>query len=217
MTLLSIRTALTLCLAASLAACGGGGSKATFVVGGTVLGLAYPGLKLTSGDQNVTVDPVLVAGVAQNVPYAFPKTIEYGTTYTVAVAQSPAKQSCSVVAFGTDGANRDSAGHTATINVAVTCTTYSYAIGGKINGLTGAGLVLTNGSDPVTVAPAAAATTFTFTNPVLVDVAYGVSVLAQPAGQTCTVANGTGIMPNNLLDASSANPITVNCVNNTPT
>jgi hypothetical protein len=214
MTLLSIRTALVMCLAASLAACGGGGDKATFVVGGSAYGLAYTGLKLKTGDQTLAVEPVLVSGVAQTVPYAFPGTIEYGTAYTVSVEASPAKQSCSVVAFGTDLANRDSAGHTATINVAITCSTYTYAIGGAINGLTGAGLVLTNGSNPVTVAPAAGATTFTFTNPVQVDVAYGVSVLTQPAGQTCTVTNGTGIMPNNLLDATTANPITVNCVNN---
>jgi hypothetical protein len=213
MTLLSIRTALVLCVAASLAACGGG-DKATFVVGGSAFGLAYSGLQLKTGTQTLAVEPVFVAGVAQTVPYAFPNTIDYGTEYTVSVVQSPAKQTCSVVAFGTDLANRDSAGHTAKINVSITCATNSYALGGAISGLTGTGLVLTNGSDPVTLSPVAAATSFTFTNPVLVDVAYGVSVLTQPAGQTCRVTNGTGIMPNNALTATTANPITVTCVNN---
>ena len=212
MTLFSIRTALVLCLATSLAACGGGDDKATFVVGGSAYGLAYTGLKLASGDQTIAVEPKLVSGVPQAVPHAFPKTIEYGTTYTVTVAESPAKQSCAVDLFGTDLKNIDSAGHTATINVGVTCKTYTYPIGGAIKGLTSAGLVLTNGSDPVTVAPAAGATTFAFTNNVQVDIAYGVSILAQPADDTCTVVNGTGIMPNNALSDTSANAITVTCV-----
>ena len=47
-----------------------------------------------------------------------------------------------------------------------------------------------------------------------VDTGYGISVLTQPAGQTCTVTNGTGIMPNFTRDAAIANPTTVTCVNN---
>jgi hypothetical protein len=216
MTLFSIRTALALCLATSLAACGGGSDKATFVVGGFAYSLAYPGLELKSGDQTITVAPT-TPGVAQTVKYSFPNTIEYGTTYSVIVSKSPDKQSCATVPFGTDLAripSVDSAGHTAVINVSISCSINSFAVGGAINNLTGTGLVLTNGSDPVTVAPAAGATTFTFTTAVFVDVAYGVSVLKQPAGQTCTVVNGTGIMPNYALTNATANPITVNCVNN---
>jgi hypothetical protein len=212
MTLFSIRKALALFLVASLAACGGGSDKATFVVGGSVYSLAYTGLTLKTGDQVLEVKPVLLAGTPQAVKYAFPNTIDYGTAYTVSVATSPAQQSCVVYPFGTNNENRDSAGHTATIDVTVNCTTYSYALGGTVNGLTGTGLVLINGSvDTLTVA--AAAPTFTFAKPVLVDASYGVSILTQPAGQTCTVVNGTGIMPNAAMTSASANPVTVNCVN----
>jgi hypothetical protein len=210
MTLFSIRTALALCLAASLAACGGGSDKATFVVGGNVTGLAYTGLKLKTGDQVLAVAPVFVGTTPQTVPYAFPKTIDYGTAYTLTVEASPDKQTCGVYPFGTDNKNVDSAGHTATISVLVECATKPYSLGGSISGLTGA-LVLINGSVD-TVSVAAGATSFTFPTPVLVDAAYGVSVLSAPADQTCTVSNGTGIMPNANMIATSANAVTVSCV-----
>jgi len=217
MTLFSIRTAVALCLATSLAACGGGSDKATFVVGGTIVGLAYSGLTLKTGDQVLAVAPVFTGTTPQNIPYAFPKTIDYGTAYTVAVEKSPDKQDCTVIRFGTDGGNRDSAGHTATINVQVECVTKSYSLGGSVSGLTGAGLVLINGSvNSVSVLPAA--TSFTFpvlqSNPTYVDQAYVVSVLTQPTGQTCTVKNGAGVMPNAAMTATSANAIAVTCVNN---
>jgi len=212
MTLFSIRTAVALCLAASLAACGGGSDKATFVVGGSVNGLAYTGLKLKTGDQVLPVEPVLVAGTPQVVRYAFPKTIDYGTAYTLTVDASPDKQACDVYpGFGTNNENRDSAGHTATIDISIRCQTKPYSLGGAVKGLTGTGLVLINGSVD-TLSVAAAATTFAFTNSVLVDASYGVSILTQPAGQTCTVTNGTGIMPNANMTSASANAITVSCV-----
>ena len=65
-------------------------------------------------------------------------------------------------------------------------------LGGTVSGLTGSGLALANGSDVVSVA--ANATTFSFTNRVTLDAAYGVTILTQPAGQTCTVTNGSGKM-----------------------
>ena len=210
MTLFSIRTAMALCLAASLAACGGGSDKATFVVGGNVTGLAYTGLKLKTGDQLLAVAPVFVGTTPQAVTYAFPKTIDYGTAYTLTVDTSPDKQTCDVYPFGTNNENRDSAGHTATISILVQCSTKPYSLGGGVQGLTGTGLVLINGSVD-SLAVAAGATTFAFANPVLVDAAYGVSVLTQPAGQTCRVTNGTGIMPNAAMVATSTNAVTVTC------
>ena len=213
MTLFSIRTALVLCLAATLASCGGGG-KATFVVGGYVDSLAYPGLVLQTGSQKLTVAPNVTAGVPARVTYAFPSTIEYGTVYNVTVFQSPAEQNCTAYFSSSDNSGVDSAGHTATINVPVLCETKQYTLGGAVTGLTGAGLQLINGSvdGPITIA--AGATTFVFAGTVPVGTGYGISVLVQPAGQTCTVTNGTGTMVNALRDATTANPTTVTCVNN---
>lgn len=67
----------------------------------------------------------------------------------------------------------------------------THAIGGSVAGLSATGLVLqNNGSDDLAVA--AGADTFHFATPVASGGAYSVTVLAQPAGQTCTVGNGAG-------------------------
>lgn len=52
---------------------------------------------------------------------------------------------------------------------------------------------------------------------------YGVSILAQPTGQTCTLTggngsdnNGTGVMDEAATKAGGVNNLVINCVN-TPT
>ncbi len=77
-------------------------------------------------------------------------------------------------------------------NVAVTCTTATYTIGGTASGLAGTGLVLQdNGGNNLAVA---ANGSFTFSTPIATGVAYAVTVLTQPTGpaQTCAVASGSG-------------------------
>ena len=73
-------------------------------------------------------------------------------------------------------------------NVVVTCGS---TIGGTLSGLSGSGLVLQdNGGDNLTVA--AGAGTFSFATPVASGGAYAVTILTQPADQTCAVTNGKG-------------------------
>jgi 6-phosphogluconolactonase (cycloisomerase 2 family) len=64
----------------------------------------------------------------------------------------------------------------------------SYTLGGTVTSLTGSGLLLQSNGETLNVAPNA--TTFTFTN--ALSGSYDVKILAQPTGQTCTVANGSG-------------------------
>lgn len=240
MTLFSTRTACALLLAASLAACGGGGSdKATFPVAGTVTGLVYSGLKLETGSQTVDVAPnaANTATTINLVNYTFPQVLGYGDVYLIKIAANPAHQTCSFPSYRQQA---DSAGHTATINVALTCAINGYSLNGYVYGLKGDGLQLINGSDYGTItltkaivdanaateaaakAAAAAATppttsytltpSFSFADPnklVAYNQTYGVTVLTQPPGQTCTVTNGNGVMQ----DAAVVN-ITVNCVDN---
>jgi hypothetical protein len=72
-----------------------------------------------------------------------------------------------------------------------------FTIGGTISGLSGAGLVLQNNSgDDLSVA--ANATAFTFAATLANGTPYGVSVRTQPAGQTCTVQNGSGTAAANV-------------------
>jgi 6-phosphogluconolactonase (cycloisomerase 2 family) len=65
----------------------------------------------------------------------------------------------------------------------------TFAIGGTVTGLTGAGLVLANGTETVNVA--AGATQFTLPAHASGS-AYAVVVQTQPAGQTCAVSAGSG-------------------------
>ena len=175
----NLHTIAALLVALGLSACGG---KASFDVSGNINRLDYTGLVLANGAD--TVAPAVGA-----TSFTFPNRVDYGTSYNVTIKTQPQHMTCAVAnATG-------SAGHTASIVVAVSCTINAYTISGTVQGLTGAGLELANGSDPVTALPAAGATTFAFTNKVEFGKPYGVGVLTQPSGQTCSVsANGTGAM-----------------------
>jgi hypothetical protein len=66
----------------------------------------------------------------------------------------------------------------------------SYTLGGTVSGLDSSGLVLVN--DGQTLAVSAGAPSFSFGSMLVHGSSYAVAVAAQPAGQICTVANGSG-------------------------
>jgi hypothetical protein len=174
------RAVAALLLTLGLAACGG---KEGFDVTGTISGLSNPGLVLqNNGD---TVAPAKGA-----TSFTFPKQVEYGTDYAITVKTPPDHMTCSVTS-GTGNA-----GHFTSIVASVSCLQNSYTIGGSIVNLKGAGLVLINGSTGGSVAPAAAATTFTFPATVNDGTAYGVTVKTQPTGQLCVPSREAGVMGN---------------------
>lgn len=83
--------------------------------------------------------------------------------------------------------------------------TVFYTVSGTVSGLTGSGLVLqNNGGDNLAIA---ADGVFTFATSVGAGSPYNVTVLSQPNGQTCSVANASGI----VNGAAVAN-VQVNCV-----
>ena len=88
----------------------------------------------------------------------------------------------------------------------------TYSIGGSVTGLSGAGLVLQdNGGDNLAVS---ASGSFTFATKVNSGASYNVTVLTQPAGQTCTVASGSGTASGNVTNvavscASSGSSVTI--------
>lgn len=202
----SMRSLLALGLALTLTACGGG--KATYTIPGTVSNLQYGPLVLTTNGMDATVNPssTLVPPVydltkVPAVTFEFPKQLEYGDQYVVTVKQQPPHQTCAIP----QGYEQDTAGHRATINIPVNCILQSHAVGGTVSGLTAGGLVLVNGGG--TLSLASGATTFTFANTVTYGQTYGVTVLSNPTGLFCSVANGAGTMQ----DADVAN-IAVTCV-----
>jgi N-acetylneuraminic acid mutarotase len=151
-------------------------------IGGTITGLTASGLQL----QNNGADTISVAPNATS--FTFATAIASGAGYKVTVKTQPSGQSC-VVSNGTGTAVSSNV-----TNAAVACTTNTvstYSVGGTINGLTAAGLVIEdNGADDLSLA--AGATTFTFATPLGRSAIYQVTVKTQPTGQTCSVANGSG-------------------------
>jgi hypothetical protein len=174
--------------------------------------LQYEGLVLQNNQANdLVVNPLGLdeSKNVKNVPYSFPGEVDYGDPYSVTVKNNPQHQKCELA-----GGNADTAGRLTAINAMISCSLVSNAIGGTITGLAADNLVLTNGSSGGTFAAAKDANgaypgKFTFTALVTYGQTYGVTVLNQPTGQTCTVTNGVGTMGDNAVDT-----IAVNCVNN---
>jgi hypothetical protein len=197
-----IRPALLIAVLAGLAACGG---KAMFTVGGTIQAPEYPGLVLSSGGNDLAI-------AAHQTTFAFPQQIEYGAAYTVSIKSQPAHSSCAlgqgVINNTITTAATDTAGRLATINVGVFCNLLTHHLGGTITGLGSAeGLVLANGSLGGTVTVLKDSVIFTFANSVAYGQSYGVTILKQPTGKTCTVTDGVGQMAD--VDIAS---VKVNCV-----
>jgi hypothetical protein len=81
-----------------------------------------------------------------------------------------------------------------TVSPSISCTIRPHDLPITVNGLTGSGLVLVNGSDRKTVTATGAAQLNVIMAQVPEDGPYGVSVLTQPDNQTCTIAGGSGTM-----------------------
>jgi hypothetical protein len=170
-----------------------------FTVGGTVTGLAGTGLILQN---NGGADLIVNA----NGTFAFPTTVDSGKPYAVTVKTQPGtpSQTC-VVTNGTG-----TVASTKITDVAVTCTTNKYTVGGTVAGLTGSGLTLkVNGAD--TLAVPAPGGTFTFATPIASGAAYAVTIGTQPTNpsQMCVVMGGTG-----SVGAANVTSVAVNCTTN---
>lgn len=192
-------SALTLALAAGLSACGGGSS--TYTIGGTVVGLEYPGLVLSNKGEDLAVAPGgfetlpgSTTPTPKNVRYAFTKQADYGDTYDVTVKTQPLHQLC---ALGRGTA--DTAGRLSIIDAVIVCALVVNEVRGTVTGLTSGELRLTNGSTGGVMVVPANADKFSFPE-VTYGQTYGITVLRQPEGLTCTVSNGTGEMGDNPVD-----------------
>ncbi|MDB4980480.1 MAG: hypothetical protein JWM82_1232 [Myxococcales bacterium] len=174
----------------------------SYTVGGTTSGLVGTGLVLqndTAGDLSVTTNGV----------FAFAAPAHGGDAFAVTVKTQPSSpaQTCVV----SQGAGTVAAGNVTTVSV--DCTTNTYAVGGMVTGLTGAGLVLQNSlGDNLSVTAAGA---FTFAKKVASGAAYAVTVLTQPSSpsQTCVVTAGSGTISTaavtNVAVACAVNKLTI--------
>ena len=153
----------------------------TYSIGGSVTGLTGAGLVLQDNAGN---DLAVAAG---STTFTFSTPVASGATYQVTVKTQPTAPSQTCAATAATG----TVVSTNVTNVAVTCTTKTYTVGGSVSGLTASGLVLeNNSSDDLTVS--ATSTSFTFAAAVASGASYHVTVKTQPVGQTCAVAAGSG-------------------------
>lgn len=187
----TLRSGLALALAATVAACGGGNEN--LALGGQVYGLTKSGLVLENLANKATL--TVPAGAST---FLFEQLIGSDQNFEVVIKTQPTGAKCTI------NNGKGKTGSYSIYSVEVVCVTNTYNVGGTISNLKGAGLVLINGSTRVDVA----ANTTSFTLPVKVadGSPYGITVLTQPAGQTCTIANGTGTM-----GSADINNVAVTC------
>jgi 6-phosphogluconolactonase (cycloisomerase 2 family) len=163
-----------------------------YPVGGTLSGLSGSGLKLRL---NGSVDLAVASGSGT---FVFPTQLASGAAYSVAIAAQPSSptQTC---AIGNASGVMAIPGVT---NIAVTCTTNTYAIHGRVRGLVGTGLELQfNGANDM---PVGANGAFSFPGTIASGAAFDITVKTQPGGPTqqCILKNAHGIVANADIDAT---------------
>ena len=200
--LLRLRDSLLYMAISVLAACGssshsgGNGATTMLTVGGSVTGLV-------SGTSVVLADGGNTATITANGSYSLTATFISGASYDVTVSQQPAGANCAV----TNGSG--TVGTSNIANVLISCTPNNYTISGALTGLlSGRSLILQdNGGNSTTVA---ASGSFSFSSPVPSGSNYAVTIITQPAGQSCAVSNGSGIVA-----AADITNVSISCSDNT--
>lgn len=85
-------------------------------------------------------------------------------------------------------------------------TAAAYTVGGTVSGLSGTVVLQDNGGDDLSVGASGG---FTFATGLATGAAYSVTVKTSPAGQTCTVANGSG-----TVSSANITNVAVTCAAN---
>ena len=170
-----------------LVGCGGGDDDGTPLpptfgvgIGGTLSGLAE-GRTLTLQNNGRDDMPL-----SRNGEFIFITRLEAGDPYAVTVKTQPVGQLCWV----TNGVGTVPRNYVA--SVAVRCENLAaatFTVGGTVSGLAGTVVLQNNGGNDLSVASNGG---FTFGTALAGGAAYAVTVRSQPAGQSCTVRNGSG-------------------------
>ncbi|MEW7848036.1 hypothetical protein AB2N08_04985 [Massilia aurea] len=178
-----LRASAALACAVLLTACGGDDGQ--LLLGGTISGVTKTGMVLTNNGGSDYEIPVPSNGTGVTT-FFFPGLISSDDKYDVQIKSVPTnvdRSTCQLLY------NSGRAGFDVT-TIQIACGFKTHALTGTVSNLK-ADLVLINGSDRVIVP--AGATTFAMAR-VAQDAPYGVSILTNPASQSCTIANGVGTM-----------------------
>jgi len=173
-------------------------SSQTFTIGGTLSGLSS-GKSVTLLDNGGDSLKLTANGT-----FTFATPLASGATYNVTVGTEPAGETCTV----TNGSG--TVGSANVTNVKVACaSSQTFTIGGTLSGLKSGKSVtlLDNGGDSLKLT---ANGTFTFATPLASGATYNVTVGTQPAGETCSVTNGSG-----TVGSSNVTNVAVACSTST--
>ncbi|RFO95078.1 hypothetical protein DIC66_20185 [Rhodoferax lacus] len=223
---------ITLCLGL-LSACGedDSGNAATFNVGGTITGLAA-GTRLGLINNG---DPDSAFTVTANGSYTLSSPVAAGSSYAVTISRMPSGQFCSVsngagagvtanvskvnvqcvASTGTTTGSGSSGGSTNPSAPGGPGTggaggngngTTTFNVGGVISGLVGS-ITLINNGDAAHALTATSNGGYTLGLPVVVGSGYAVTIGSMPAGQFCTVSNGSGAM-----GAANVSNVNITCI-----
>jgi hypothetical protein len=170
-------------------------STNSFIVGGTVTGLAGSGLQLKNNGGDFV-------SISNNGTFTFSSPIADGSTFEVQVHQQPTNlsQTCTV------SSNTGVINSSDIESVLVSCTTNSFTIGGSVTGLSGSGLKLLN-NEAIEVSISSNGS-FTFPSALMDGQSYSIEIKSQPEmpGQDCILSNENGI-----LTGANVTDITVHC------
>jgi hypothetical protein len=186
---------VALACALGLSACGGGSGD--LYLTGAVYNVTKDGLVLQNngGDDTAVVSPY--------TSFQFNNRVSTDDQFNVTVKSIPSNaESCTV------NNAKARANYYTIAQISVTCTIKLHALTAKINNLTGSGLVIVNGADRHDVP---AGTTSVTMAKVGEDGAYGVTVLTQPTGQTCTVSGGSSGNGAGIMGSTEDTTVTVTC------
>jgi trimeric autotransporter adhesin len=171
-------------------------SPSLVTIGGTVTGLTGSvTLVNTASDSQVRV--------SADGTFSFATRQGESSPYTVTVLIQPASQTCTV----TNGSG--TVGSANVTDILVECAANTVTLGGAVSGLSGTVILQRAGGEALSIS---ANGDFAFPTPVAEGSTYAVSIKTQPAGGTCTVTQGSGIVGSanvtNIAVACLANAFT---------
>lgn len=192
----TLRAGLALACALGLSACGGGSGD--LYLGGTISGgVTHDGLIL----QNNGGDDLVVP--ANSTSFQFSNRVSTDDEFNITVKQFPPNTSGCQVLNGHARAN-----YFTIQQVSVYCTINTHKLTVSVNGLTGTGLKIVNGTDQHDVP---AGTSSVAMASVYEDGPYAVKILTQPSGQTCTVSGGDHGDGTGTVGSTDVTSVVVNC------
>jgi hypothetical protein len=189
---------VALACALGLSACGGGSGD--LYLQGSVYNVTKDGLVLTNNGGNDT------AVVAPYTAFQFSNRVSTDDPFEIKVKSVPSNVEKPTDCVVTNGKAR--ANYYTISQIRVDCKIRQRALTASIVNLKGSGLVIVNGSDRHDVP---AGTTTVPMAGVNEDGPYAVTVLQQPAGQTCTVSGGGNGNGGGNMGATESTTVTVTC------